>query len=100
MGKYVCCENCHLPEIGMYIKKGIIQGKCAACGWAGELDNVHKLVAFILKNPPDDSGNNLLTVETAGGKVDKKARREAKLAAKAKGEDGGSDDEEKKAKKE
>mmetsp|Transcript_59661 Transcript_59661/g.139592 ORF Transcript_59661/g.139592 Transcript_59661/m.139592 type:complete len:400 (-) Transcript_59661:122-1321(-) len=72
--KYVCCENCHLPEIDMLIKKGIIQGRCNACGWAGELDNVDKLAAFILKNPPDESGMSLGTVDQ-GGKRDKKNKK-------------------------
>ena len=50
--KYVLCENCKLAEIDMYVKNGIIQGRCNACGWAGELDNVDKPAAFIIKNPP------------------------------------------------
>merc|ERR1712039_794341 len=85
--KYVCCVNCHLPEIDMYIKKGNIQAKCMACGWAGDLDNAHKLAAFISKNPPDETGLNIVNPADAaagGGKLDKKARREQK--AKLKGE--------------
>mmetsp|Transcript_116689 Transcript_116689/g.330664 ORF Transcript_116689/g.330664 Transcript_116689/m.330664 type:complete len:192 (-) Transcript_116689:164-739(-) len=74
--KYVCCENCHLPEIFMNVKKGVIQGKCMACGWAGELDNVHRLAAFIQKNPPDESGHNLQTPDLGAGKNDKQAKRE------------------------
>jgi len=75
--KYVCCENCHLPEIDMFIKKGIIQGRCNACGWQGELDNVDKLAAFILKNPPDESGMGLSTME-ANVKRTKKPKGGAK----------------------
>merc|ERR1711869_78719 len=37
---YVLCQNCNLPEIDLYVKKGIIQGACKACGWRGDLDNV------------------------------------------------------------
>merc|ERR1711941_24105 len=77
--KYVCCETCKLPEVDMAIKKGLIYGRCMACGWQGELDNNHKLAAFIQKTPPDSSGLGLQAVDTAGGgKMDKKARREAK----------------------
>merc|ERR1712167_433923 len=47
------CQKCHLPEIDLYVKKGVIQGACKACGWRGDLDNVHKLATFIQKNPPD-----------------------------------------------
>ena len=56
--KYVLCPKCKLPEITMEItKKKFIEAKCAACGWAGPLDNVHKVATFItnhadlLKNP-------------------------------------------------
>merc|ERR1711877_36412 len=79
--KYVCCENCHLPEIFMNVKKGVIQGKCMACGWQGDLDNICKLAAFIQKNPPDESGHNIQTPGEGGtgGKADKQAKREKRL---------------------
>merc|ERR1712039_908741 len=78
--KYVLCENCHLPEIDMAIKKGNITGRCKACGWMGDLDNGHKLAAFITKNPPDESGLNIVAPggET-GGKKSIEERRKAKL---------------------
>merc|ERR1712217_466419 len=78
---YVCCENCHLPEIFMVVRKGIIQGKCMACGWQGDLDNSHKLATFIQRNPPDKSGHNIQTPIEGGGKIDKKAKREARANA-------------------
>jgi len=95
IAKYVLCTNCHLPEIDMFIKKGNIVAKCMACGWAGDLDNAHRLAAFIVKNPPDDSGLNIISqAEAAAGKLDKKARREMKAAKmKEKKDKGGSDDE-------
>merc|ERR1712066_650082 len=43
--KYVCCENCHLPEIDMFIKKG-----------------------NITKNPPDESGLNIVAPGAETGK--------------------------------
>jgi len=96
--KYVLCPNCNLPEIPIQIKKNIISAKCAACGWSGELDNAHRLAAFITKNPPDGKGGVVnLTAQGAGGD-DKKARRAAKLAARQAGgadddkEDGDDDD--------
>merc|ERR1712232_225869 len=90
--KYVCCTNCRLPEISMAVKKGIIMGRCLACGWAGDLDNNHRLAAFISKNPPDESGHGLQVQDVSGGKQDKKARREAKAAKKAAGHDEDEDD--------
>merc|ERR1712066_237196 len=94
IGKYVCCEQCHLPEIDMNIKKGVIIGKCKACGWAGDLDNGHKLAAFITKNPPDESGVNLVVLGAEAGKKDKQARRLAKLEKQKGAADEDEDDEE------
>jgi translation initiation factor 5 len=71
--KYVCCRNCHLPEVDMYIKSGVIRGKCKACGWANELDNKHRVAHFITKHPPDESGLRLKA--HAGTRLNKKALR-------------------------
>lgn len=74
LDKYVLCPACHLPEIDLIVKKKNISAKCMACGWAGALDNGHKLANYITKNPPDESGLNLhkSTVEGVDGKSDKK----------------------------
>lgn len=101
--KYVLCANCHLPEIDMFVKKGNIVGKCRACGWAGELDNNHKLATFIIKNPPsDDGGFSIVNLATEGGGADgkkskderRKERDEKRKGSKDKGEEGGEDGEE------
>lgn len=36
----------------MYILNDRICGKCDSCPFNGEIDNKHKLTAYILKNPP------------------------------------------------
>jgi len=93
--KYVLCEQCHLPEIDMNVKKGVIVARCAACGWAGDLDNNHKLAAFISKNPPDESGNgviNLAVAGAAGGQTKDERRKEREEKRKAKAEGGADDD--------
>ena len=36
----------------MYIVNDKIHGKCDSCPFNGEIDNKHKLTAYILKNPP------------------------------------------------
>merc|ERR1712146_9071 len=99
--KYVLCQKCHLPEIDMKIKKGDILAHCAACGWSGELDGNHKLAAFITKNPPDETGHNVINLAEGGAdaksKRDKRAEREAKRKAKGdddEEEEGDDDDEE------
>merc|ERR1712151_898480 len=70
--KYVLCGNCSLPEIDMVVnKKGLIVATCKACGWSGELDNMHKVATFIQRNPPDTG------VGFDGeGKKEKKSREE------------------------
>merc|ERR1712166_253856 len=85
--KYVLCPNCNLPEIPIQIKKNIISAKCAACGWNGELDNAHRLAAFITKNPPDGKGGVVNLAESKGGEMDKKTRRALKLKARQEGAD-------------
>merc|ERR1712187_986027 len=69
---YVLCANCGLPEIDMGVnKKGLIVATCEACGWNGDLDNVHEVATFIQKNPPDTG------VGFDGeGKKEKKSREE------------------------
>ncbi len=36
----------------MKVKKGLVTGSCNSCGHKANLDNVHRLAAYILKNPP------------------------------------------------
>lgn len=52
--RYVLCPSCENPEtvLGVLPKKGVINTKCIACGYTGQLDSTHKLTTFILKNPP------------------------------------------------
>lgn len=72
--KYVCCKQCHLPEVDMYISKGVVHGKCKACGWSNALDNKHRVANFMAKHPPDESGFNLKGRK--GSKLDKKSALE------------------------
>ncbi|XP_076315344.1 eukaryotic translation initiation factor 5-like [Tachypleus tridentatus] len=52
--RFVLCPSCDNPEttLGVLQKKGLIMVKCIACGYSGTLDSAHKLITFILKNPP------------------------------------------------
>merc|ERR1712039_929379 len=80
--RYVLCIGCHLPEIDMVVKKGMIVATCKACGWNGELDNQHKLATYIVKNPPSTG----IGFDGEGGGKEKKSKqeRQAERAAKAK----------------
>merc|ERR1712187_496714 len=94
--RYVLCDGCHLPEIDMVVKKGVIVAQCKACGWAGDLDNSHKIATYICKNPP---GTGIgFDGEGGGGKKTReerqKERAEKARKKKDKEEDEDDDDEE------
>uniref|UniRef100_A0A914WNN3 Eukaryotic translation initiation factor 5 n=1 Tax=Plectus sambesii TaxID=2011161 RepID=A0A914WNN3_9BILA len=50
--KFVLCPACDNPETVLSIRNGKIYQACRACGNAGLINQKHKLVTFILKNPP------------------------------------------------
>jgi len=87
--KYVLCVGCNLPEIDMIVKKGIIVAQCKACGWAGELDNQHKLAGYISKNPP---GTGIgFDGEGGGGKKSREERQRERAEKAKKKQDKGDD---------
>jgi len=53
--KYVLCSNCKYPEMVLRVKHNEVGGVCNSCGTRSVLDNVHKLAAYILKNPPKNN---------------------------------------------
>ncbi|CAG4953447.1 unnamed protein product [Colias eurytheme] len=52
--KFVLCPECDNPETDLIVstKRNTISQGCKACGYHGQLDFIHKLNTFILKNPP------------------------------------------------
>merc|ERR1712146_180289 len=86
--KFVLCPNCKLPEIDMMVKKGFLMAGCKACGWQGDLDNAHKLVKFIITNPPGSEAAGF----TIANKKDAKKEAKKALQSKKKKKDGDSDD--------
>jgi translation initiation factor 5 len=53
--KFVLCPECDNPETELLVstKRSTISQGCKACGYHGNLESNHKLVTFILKNPPN-----------------------------------------------
>ncbi|KRT80751.1 hypothetical protein AMK59_5118 [Oryctes borbonicus] len=53
--KFVLCPECENPETDLLVssKRGTISQGCKACGYHGQLESNHKLITFILKNPPN-----------------------------------------------
>ena len=56
---------CKLPEIIIQIKNKEVRSKCKACGKKCKLDNSHKFVKHIIKNPPGE-GEETKTIEGGG----------------------------------
>lgn len=53
--KFVLCPECENPETDLIVstKKNTVSQGCKACGYHGLLISNHKLMTFILKNPPN-----------------------------------------------
>ncbi|CAG9761972.1 unnamed protein product [Ceutorhynchus assimilis] len=53
--KFVLCPECENPETELLVstKKNTVSQGCKACGYHGLLISNHKLMTFILKNPPN-----------------------------------------------
>lgn len=49
------CPECDNPETELLVstKRSTISQGCKACGYHGGLESNHKLITFILKNPPN-----------------------------------------------
>ncbi len=78
--KFVLCRKCSLPEIKISIKKGLLYGDCRACGGSELIENAHKLVSFIVKNPPKDFSE--FKEETTEGKKPTKGKKKNKKGSK------------------
>merc|ERR1711998_596341 len=93
--KFVLCPNCKLPEIDMMVKKGFLMAGCKACGWQGDLDNAHKLVKFIITNPPGSEAAGFTIANKKDAKKEaKKALAQTGGKKKKKGDDSDDDDDE------
>jgi translation initiation factor 5 len=53
--KFVLCPECGNPETNLVVsqKRQMVNQQCIACGYQGPVDQTHKLIPYILKNPPD-----------------------------------------------
>lgn len=79
IAKFVLCASCKNPETDLIITKDeTVLRDCKACGVRKPVDMGHKLVAFILKNPPK--------------KPSKKSKKEGNGDEAPTGEDDGDDE--------
>lgn len=90
--KYVLCYRCEYPELVTRIKKSNKQyvGTCGACGWSGPLDNAHKLITYVMKNPPNSMAlgiNQKEKITTTSSSTTSKERTEKPKSGKAKNKD-------------
>lgn len=53
--RFVLCPECDNPETDLLVsaKRQMISQGCKACGHHGVLESNHKLITYILKNPPN-----------------------------------------------
>ncbi|KAJ9083541.1 eukaryotic translation initiation factor 5, variant 2 [Entomophthora muscae] len=69
--KFVLCKECRNPETDLFIQKDqTIIRDCKACGKRSEVDMRHKLVTFILKNPPPPPKKIKKTAKVSNGDID------------------------------
>lgn len=52
--KFVLCPECDNPETTLTVqaKKEILNQACKACGYFGVIKGGHRLINYIIKNPP------------------------------------------------
>lgn len=57
LSRFVLCPECENPETDLIVsvKRNTISQTCKACGYHGVLESNHKLMTFILKNPPNSN---------------------------------------------
>ena len=54
--QFILCPTCSLPETKLYVKRGVVKARCAACGHDGGIASRHKLVRHIAQHPPEATG--------------------------------------------
>ncbi|MEN2497969.1 MAG: Eukaryotic translation initiation factor 5A-1 [Marteilia pararefringens] len=69
--KFILCSACSNPEtnirvVGATVKKSVANLECTACGSKTLIDNSHKLTSYIIKNPPSDKYEQLMTNKRQG----------------------------------
>jgi len=55
--RFVLCGACDNPETRIEVTSNAAEMSCTACGAVTKLDAKHKLVQFMVKNPPSDEFN-------------------------------------------
>jgi len=89
IAKFVLCPECDNPETTLHVepRKEKISQSCAACGYHGMINLVHRLVTFILKNPPVDTSANTPSKGKGGRRKDKKGQRNGNVSPGSKSEE-------------
>lgn len=86
--RFVLCPECDNPETDLLVstKRNTISQGCKACGYHGLIESNHKLVTYILKNPPTlnpaTQGSSLTK-----GKRSKRSKKNGDTNANGEGQD-------------
>jgi translation initiation factor 2 beta subunit (eIF-2beta)/eIF-5 len=80
---YVLCPNCKMPETDLVLdKRGNIYHACNACGAQHLVDMSHRVVTYMLNNPPDGGKSK----KSGKSKKERKESKKKKNASNANGE--------------
>jgi len=82
--KFVLCPECDNPEtvLAVQTKKSILSQSCKACGYSGVIKGGHRLITYIIKNPPGVNPASLGKSLTEG----KRSKRNKKMNGDANGD--------------
>lgn len=70
--KFILCSLCKLPEMFIEVSKDErnLVGHCFSCGKKTQIDSIHKLSAYIIKNPPQNQ-SEFKTLQSEKGAFEK-----------------------------
>lgn len=92
--KFVSCQKCRNPETNMRIKfNDDISLKCLACGAENLVDMRHRIIPYILKNPPPGARGDSSSSKKKP-KEERRREKQERAARKAKAAEDGTEEEE------
>lgn len=79
ISKFVLCPGCENPETKLSVSNGFVDRSCKACGKKSPVDMNHKLVSFIVKNPPKKNKSKMVVSDEADKRQQAESTEESSL---------------------